>query len=141
VTEGKRQEAEEGLRRHRNLEECLLEDVRWRRYGSEIHLVFNSVWDESGELRARILEEPRHVEIRGLGVHELELVNNLSRGMVENPEQLNWGLAEVAVVRLEDARVGDQDAVQAVVQWDSERSLRILAADVRLLELPSDEPA
>ena len=128
-------EAQETLRWFRSFDQCLLHDVRWRRFGSEVDLVFNYIWGDDGECRELVLEQPRLVTVRCSGVFEIVLSNGLNQSMIEQPDQLTWGLTEVAIVRLESRRLYDRDAVRVAVAWEWGRSLTIIASGVQIAEL------
>lgn len=128
-------DAQAALRRYRSFEECLLDDVRWLRFGSQIDLVFNYVWDEGGQVRDRVLEEPRLVTVRCFGVQELMLSNHLTQAMLDEPDRLNWGLSEVAVVRFEPRRLDGGDGVQVAVLWEGGRALHVIAAGLEVAEV------
>lgn len=89
------------LRENRNFEECLLVDVRWRHFGTVIELVFDYTWTSDGCVRG----EYAPADLRTLvlrNVQELHVCNALNEYMSLHPEELNWGLSEVASVRVLD---------------------------------------
>lgn len=89
------------LESHRNLQECVLLDIRWLHFGTTIELIFDYVWDESGKIRAD-LNQKEPVIVRLKLVQELHLNNALNESMILEPYQINWGINEVAAVRLEE---------------------------------------
>lgn len=89
----------EYLRENRSFEECLLVDLRWRHFGTVIELVFDFTWTGDGSVRSEYL--PPDLKTLALrNVQELHVHNALSEHMSLHPEELNWGLSEVAAVRL-----------------------------------------
>lgn len=84
----------------RGLSECLLDDVRWRAYGSVVDLVFNNVWTPAGEVRRDVGTRGDPVVLRCHLVHHLSLHGALTDAQVLQPGEIRWGLSEVAVVRV-----------------------------------------
>ncbi|TYB56007.1 hypothetical protein FXF51_45135 [Nonomuraea sp. PA05] len=93
------EEIELALTGHRHFEECLLVDVRWRHYGTTIDFFFNYIWEDD-RIRPQILDRPQLVTVRAYLVQELKLANAITETMAREPESLNWGFSEVAMVRL-----------------------------------------
>ncbi len=94
----------EYLLENRSFEECLLVDVRWKHFGTVIELVFNYIWHSDGS----VLPEYAPIDLRILvlrNVQELHLWNALNEHMTLHPDKLNWGLSEVASVRLVEDEV------------------------------------
>jgi len=88
------------LERWRNFEECILEDVGWRDYGTTLDFAFRYIWKD-GTAVFRDDEEAPLVVMRLLQVHEFELLNALNEAQLRFPERLNWGYSEIAMVRLQ----------------------------------------
>lgn len=105
--------------------ECILHDIRLYRFGYGIDLVFNDVRDPEGQIRPDILEHPRLVTLRLLGVDSLTFIGGLTAAMKERPDMIDWGLAEVAIVRSFDV----EDGLGVSVMWEGERRLDITFSD------------
>ena len=89
------------IARNRGFEECILEDVRWRHYGTVVDLVFDYVWVSDGTVRSDF--EPSNLKVLTFhNVQEFHLFNGQSEHMALHPEELNWGASEVAAVRIVD---------------------------------------
>ncbi len=116
-----------------NFAECLLHDVSWFRFGTEVHLVFNVIWDAAGQVRSDVLEHPRLVELRLYGVQDLEVRNHLTPGMLDRPELVNWGLSEVSRLSIAECDLGDREGVLVEVFWQGPRSIRGKAASAELI--------
>lgn len=117
----------EWLRRWRNLEECLLHEIRISPDLYEVVLKFNYVWGTDGLVRDRVLEEPVLLTLRLIGVEELGFVGALTDGMKQHPERIDWGLTEVAAVR---ARPRDGQT-ELSVEWESERRLVVRCLTIK----------
>nr|WTB28309.1 immunity 50 family protein [Streptomyces sp. NBC_00830]WTB35772.1 immunity 50 family protein [Streptomyces sp. NBC_00830] len=100
-------------------EECLLHDLRLTRFGFGVDLTFNLVRDENGEVRDDVLERPVLVTLTLSGVEALRLSGGLTDAMREDPESVNWGLGEIALVEQYTPARG----VGLRVVWESDRSI------------------
>lgn len=87
------------LKQHHDFGECILEDVRWRHFGTVIDLVFDYIWTAAGTVRPEYMP-PALKTISLHGVQELHIHNSLSEYMSLHPNELNWGLSEVSSVRV-----------------------------------------
>src|SRR5262245_28572058 len=94
------------LERWRSFEECLLHDVRFVNFGFGVDVVFNYVWGEGGRVRNDVLENPHLVAFHLLGVESLRFQGGLTSGMRENFESINWGLAEISMVKSFEVSTG-----------------------------------
>lgn len=120
----------EGLRRWKNLEECLIHEFCWADGLYSADLAFNVVWGPDGRIRRRVLEEPRLVTFRLTGIERLGFEGALTEGMKRSPERINWGLAEVAGVGV--AEVAGLLVLR--VSWESERHLEAACVSIDLIE-------
>jgi hypothetical protein len=112
----------EELEARRNLQECLLVDMCLVHYGFGVQLVFNYIWGEDGRVREDVEANPVLVTFRLLGVRSLSLKGGLTDAMVSEPELINWGLSEVAMVR--SALTADGELSMSV-QWEGDRRIDI----------------
>ena len=127
------------LRENRNFGDCLLVDVRWRHFGTVIELIFDYSWTPDGSVRAEYApSDLRALVLRN--VQELHVCNSLSEHMSLHPEELNWGLSEVASVR-----VLDEDRFLAKYQslpvpfhhlrcsWEGDRTLDVVFSTLEIV--------
>lgn len=119
------------LEEYKNFQECVLLDVRWYHYGTTVELTFDYVWDTDGKLRTKLNENEPIVVCMRL-VQEFRLNNALNEAMVLQSEQINWGLNEVAAIRIvEDSELLDRysklpkDFHHMAVLWERGSSRRI----------------
>jgi hypothetical protein len=84
---------------HHNLQECILEEVRWRHFGTVLALVFDYIWTADGSVRPEYSSKDL-ICLSLRNVQEYHLFNGMSEYMSLHPEELNWGLSEVSSVRL-----------------------------------------
>lgn len=107
------------LERHRHLEESLLLELHLVHHGYSVELAF-APWagDQSAATRASA-ERPLVVTFRLDGVSSLEIVGGLTDTMLANPDKIDWGLSEVAVVEVDDI----ESAPCLRVLWEGERRI------------------
>ncbi|MBG0568526.1 hypothetical protein [Actinoplanes aureus] len=103
-----------------NFEECLVHDVRPIMFGFGVDLVMNYIWSDSG-VREKVLESPRLVTLRMLGVDHISFVGDLTESMKENPKLINWGLTEVARI----VPVSASSGLGIAVEWEGRRRLEV----------------
>jgi hypothetical protein len=89
------------LSEHRDFGDCILDDVVWLQYGTIIQLVFDYIWEPDGSIRTEY-SKPCIKRLTLQNVQEWRVLNGLGEYMVLHPEELDWGLSEVAIVRLVD---------------------------------------
>lgn len=122
------------LERHRSFEECLLREVRTARFGTAVELRFDYIWDDTDPAGSRVADEPRRVTVRLELVREAHFFNELPAGLIAEPDRADWGLTEVALVRLEESSelVGAHRARfnkplhHLVVAWESDRRIDVI---------------
>src|SRR3989442_14766440 len=105
------------LREWRFLEDCLLHDLRLVQFGFGIDLTFNYVWSDENQVRSDVLEKPKLITLRLIGVESLNLRGGLTGGMIDNPELINWGLSEVARVEPVEGNSG----LALSIYWEGSR--------------------
>ncbi len=89
------------LASYRNFQECVLLDIKWLHYGTTIELTFDYSWNKQGKIRENLNEKEPIVMSFKL-VQEFHLTNALNESMVLDPYRINWGINEVAAIRLEE---------------------------------------
>ncbi len=104
-----------------NLEESLLTALELTHYGYSAELRFAHL------RRGRPVPDTSQVTVVMEAVSALRLTGGLSEAMIQHPEQINWGLSEVAQVVAYPAEPG----IGRLVAWAGEREIRVEAARVR----------
>ncbi len=134
-------EIRELLRSYHNFSECIIEDMRWRDYATTLDVMFNYIWDGQEGISLDP-KQPELVVVRFKLVQEFRLNNALNSYMCAHPEELNWGLNEVAMVK-----ISDDDAPQSypflpisfnhvILLWEGERKIDILFSEMEILQKP-----
>jgi len=81
-------------------------------------------------------------------VQEIHFGNALNASMLAEPEQLNWGMNEIAAMRLID----DPNVLnsyrnlpvifhQVEIRWENERRIQVVFADVNVTRIPNTPTA
>jgi hypothetical protein len=114
------------LREVDNLEESLLTGLELTHHGYSVDVRFEHL------RRGKPVPQTSQVTVVMEAVSALHLTGGLSETMVQHPEQINWGLSEVAHVSAYEARHG----VGLLVEWEDDREIRVEAARVRFNAAP-----
>jgi hypothetical protein len=93
-----------------SFEECLLHDLRPVHFGYGLQV-----------------DIPVLVSLHLMGVQRLEFTGALSPAMLADPEQINWGLTEIANVRRFDV----PGLVGLAIEWEGQRQLKVEFTDFR----------
>lgn len=118
------------LDRYRRFEECLLNEVRLTRFGTQLDLHFTYIWlrDDSADFRLAV--DPAAVVVRLMLLEWATIRTELPQGLWEHPERADWGLTEVAEVRIEDAPTSEVPSSRPrhkfLVEWESERRIEAI---------------
>lgn len=105
------------LERSGALSEALMKELCLVNHGYSVHMEFSVIVDPDG----RVLEEPLDVGVDLDGVQQFALTGGLTTAMLEHPEEIGWGLSEVAQVRVASADVG----VRFEALWEGARRIEI----------------
>ena len=114
---------------HHHFQECPLRDLRLIKHGLSLELVFEYIWTDARPLVADASESSRIVTVVLDSLHELHLTGGIPAGLLANPEEVDWGFSEVALVELKP--VSDADAVgskshRLSIVWESERRIDVV---------------
>ena len=119
-------EAANRLESMSGLEEAILTDLTTRNFGYSVDILFViPVGAASGT------GHERKVRIELDGVHRLLLQGGLTEQMVGSPESINWGLGEVALVRI--GQEGDHAGIE--VLWEGDRKIEAISQAVTIVEI------
>ena len=125
-------EVETWLAKHQGFSECIIERLVLSDYGTTFEVVINYIWDGTGRLRSD-LDESRRITLRFLLVQELRINNALTRQMLAAPENINWGLNEVALVMLvekPDQIRSDPSFIHVAFLWEGARRIDVVFAEL-----------
>ena len=119
------------LKRWRAFEECLLHSVRSDDGLFSLDLTFEFVWadDHSYEVRPDT-DDPVLVTLRLTAIESISFHGGLTDAMRAEPDLVNWGISEVALVEVRDL----DPFVGVAAIWESGRRLDIVCGSVQLIE-------
>ena len=136
------------LDRYRRFQECLLRGLRLEQHGLRLVLEFDYIWDRTADDVWQVVAEPSPVVVSLDPVEQASIVLNMPVGIVEDPSQADWGLSEVAMVRLEEAPApppGISVTAQRhklTVVWERDQWIEVVFRRLRLTDAfadPADE--
>lgn len=120
-------EAAKRLESMSGLEEAILTDLTTRNFGFSVDLLFIIPVGAASGTGAE-----RRVRIELDGVHRLLLEGGLTEQMISSPESINWGLGEVALVR-----IGQEEEGRASIEvlWEGDRKIEAISQGIKIVEL------
>ena len=126
------------LEQYHQLAECILLEINWTHYGTTAELAFNYVWTDEGKIRSHLEQEERLV-LKFKWVQEFHIKNALNNAMLAQPERINWGLNEIAFVKIEENeaflknyRFLSIPFHHAAILWEDERRIDIVFGDLEV---------
>lgn len=108
------------LRTHGGLGEALLTRLCLDEFGYSVRLELEQVIDP---LTGRLLPERPTVVVHLRGVSSMRVDGGLTDTMLREPDEMGWGLSEVAGVEVESCG----DDLRFRVCWESERMIEIVS--------------
>lgn len=89
------------LQQYNQFRECILLDVEWLLEGFRIQCTFDYIWGKPGVVRDNLDEELR-VAVTFEAVRDFRIRNDWSRAMMADPERMDWGVSEIALIEVKD---------------------------------------
>jgi hypothetical protein len=144
ITATDRAEIQAILDRYRRFEECLLRGLRLSHFALKLELEFEYIWERAADDRWRVAVEPSTVVLALEPVEQALISLRVPAGILEEPSRADWGLTEVAVVRVEEPSdvsawaTSSRHRHKLVVAWERDQQIdvvfRRLHVDERLGE-------
>jgi hypothetical protein len=123
---------------HKDFSECIIEELVLKDYGTTLEVVFNYIWTDTGELRPNV-NEPNDIILRFNLVQELQICNALTASMLRSPESINWGLNEVALLKVIDDQASRADETSCpplthvAFLWEGDRRIDVVFVELEVL--------
>jgi hypothetical protein len=131
---------DEALARYRHFQECLLRELRMTEFGITLELDFEYIWDDEDATGATLAATSRLVTLALDLVQEVRVITAPPRAIVAEPERADWGLTEVALVRLmpssdllDKHHEADVPLHHLVVEWEGDRRVDVIFARLRVV--------
>jgi hypothetical protein len=129
------------LEKYHFFEDCLLRQARLTQFGTAFELEFAYIWDDADPHAAKLADAPRSITLSLQGLREVRIITALPHAVLQAPHLADWGLTEVAVIRLLD----DSDSLggnggpagtlhHLAVLWESDRRIDIIFAQATIAE-------
>lgn len=122
---------EKFLIEHRGFAECIIEEFLLTDYGTTFEVAINYIWDATGKLRSNI-DEPQTIVLRFKLIQELHINNALTGQMLRHPEDINWGLNEIARIKLVSDTVeagSEYSFIHLVFVWEGDRRMEVIFSE------------
>jgi len=114
------------LGKHNRFQECVIESLSFKQFGTVFEVVLDNIWDDSGKNIRKNLNEPNLVHLQFAPVQKITLNNALNDSMLDHPEELSWGLNEISYMALEDNSHNEYPGFHTMrLYWESDRYLTI----------------
>ena len=126
---------EKFLIEHRGFEECIIEEFHLTDYGTTFEVAINYIWDATGQLRAN-LDEPQTIVLRFRLVQVLHIDNAFTQQMLRYPGEINWGLNEIARIKLvnDPVEVGSERSfIHLRFVWEGDRKIDVVFLEFEVL--------
>jgi hypothetical protein len=132
---------DETLKRYLNFEEWIIDSIDFQKFGTSIRIElyypltekFEVIHGEKNYRRCVFLFE---------GVQEFQMENHLSSSIIENLQEINWGLNEIALFKIVKAsetlkKYADSKVplIESAFLWENDRRIRIISANVTVEEI------
>ncbi len=131
------------LTKYKNFEECVINDIQFKKHGYEVEFLINYIYNKKGVINFDI---DRQTKLIFNCVQEFRITNSWNSSQISEPENINWGSSEVAIIQLSD---GDSDLLNKYkshleenisfhhveVLWESERRIDIIFKDLSVEEV------
>ena len=121
---------------HKGFAECIIEEFRLTDYGTTFEVALNYIWDATGQLRSNI-DEPQRIVLRFRLFQELKINNSLNEQMLRHPEDINWGLNEIACIKLVGDKVeagAEHSFIQLAFVWEGNRRIDVVFLEFEVID-------
>lgn len=119
------------LRKWRRFEECVLHEIRSTDAFFTLDLIFDYIWNDEGRVRDGLGDDLSLVKVTASVIKELTFEDGFSEAMRRWPEQVNWGIAEVAEVSISS----DGLNLRLIVSWENDRRIEIVCGSIEVGEV------
>ncbi len=133
------------LTHYNQFQECLLLDIRWLRYGFTLELVFDYIWQAPGILRPNLDAEER-VLVTLQAVQEMHIVNDWADENLERPEDIPWGVSEIAIMYVEHNspliakyQTPLPQYHHLILAWESDRRIEIVCGEIHIRRMANED--
>ena len=112
-----------------HLQECIIKEILWGEPAMRLTVRLDYIWTDDGYICFTKGPEPRPITLTFELTTMLMLNNALTQYMVEHPEELGWGISEIALFEIVDMGVGDANTVPGYMTgrflWEGKRRIDV----------------
>lgn len=133
-------EAIKVLEKYKCLQECVLKDIKWKDYCTNVDFIFDNIWSSTGEIRQN-LDQEQLIVLKFRSVQEFHFLGNLSKDNILNPELINWGLNEISIIQIiEDSSLLEKYNSTKLrffhvrVLWENERKIDLVFKHLKIMQ-------
>lgn len=138
MDESKLEKIKAYLHNYEDLGECVLEKIAFKNYGVAIELEFYNIWNGKGQMK---FKKTNRLILKFNLIQEFKFKGALNRFMVAEPEQINWGINEIAAIRITD----NPEILKpysgfsipfhhAEIVWEQDRRIDIVFGDLDIID-------
>lgn len=126
---------------HRGFSDCIIEEFKWKHFGTTMELKIRYIYDQNGHI-PKSMDDWHTLVLSFHLVQKLRISNALTQTMCNEPERLNWGFNEIALIKLEDnpeLLTPFKEFItpfhHIVILWESERRIDIVFSELEIPEI------
>ena len=127
---------EKFLIEHRGFAECIIQEFLLTDYGTTFEVAINYIWDATGEIGLNI-DESQTIVLRFKLVRELRINNALTEQMLTHPDDINWGLNEIARIKLVSDAVeagSEHSFIHLAFVWEGNRRIEVIFSEFEVFQ-------
>ena len=120
---------------HRGFAECIIEKFLLTDYGTTFEVAINYIWDAVGKVRSKI-DESQVILLRFRSVQELHINNALTQQMLRHPQEIDWGLNEIARLVLVSDTVdagAEHLSLHLAFIWEGDRRIDVIFSELEVV--------
>ena len=127
------------LKKYNFLQECILKDIVWKDYTTNLDLVFKNIWTDKGSLRVD-LDQERLLVLKFKFVQEFHFTGGLQKDILHHSELVNWGLNEISFLKVEEnsnllKKYNQQNELNHMnIIWEGKRKISLIFRTLNLME-------
>lgn len=125
------------LELYNNFQECIIKNIEILNYGLTINFILNYIWKDS-EIRSD-LHIDNDILIEFHTVMELRFNSGLTSAMIDNIQNINWGINEISCIRVINNNVDlekyskfNKKFIHIEIVWENERKIDIVCEKIKI---------
>ena len=125
------QEAKRQFGAFKDFQECIIENLVFKDYLTTVVVSVANIWTDDGQLREDLDSRKELVHLEFKGVMSLNVFNDLTPSILYQPDRINWGFNEIALVEIKQ----DNDLYMTFsFVWESNRKIELTCEKLVILD-------